>query len=223
LLRAQFNVGARPGTCSRAPVGQATRVGPAATEGRVTAGPRLPGSVGTSKRLLALHPVRDLAERTTSGTRVLRPLAAVARPEVLGHQGLGLTPCQTPCQRQGRGWIGDSPLSCTSDHRRRRASARDALWLRASGRPVLVRSGNARVTFDVPDSAALVPRSRSLGLGSRCSFVARVCEVGTRFRPPSGSGGSHQEYAEDLSGAHDARAAVPARTKTAAGPCMVGS
>jgi hypothetical protein len=54
-------------------------VGPAATGGRITAGPRLPCSVGSSKRLLALHLVRDLAGRTTSGTRVLRPLAAVAR------------------------------------------------------------------------------------------------------------------------------------------------
>jgi hypothetical protein len=94
LLGAQFNVGA-PGTWSRTPVGQGTRVGPAATGGRITAGPRLPCSVGTSKRLLALHPVRDLAGGTTSGTRVLRPPAAVARPEVLGHQGLRLTPCQT--------------------------------------------------------------------------------------------------------------------------------
>jgi hypothetical protein len=71
------------------------RVGPAATGGRITAGPRLGCSVGTWKRLLALHPVRDLAGGTTSGTRVLRPPAAVARPEVLGHQGLRLTPCQT--------------------------------------------------------------------------------------------------------------------------------
>jgi hypothetical protein len=77
-----------PGTWSRTPVGQATRVGPAATGGRITAGPRLRCSVGTWKRLLALHPDRDLAGGTTSGIRVLRPPAAVARPEILGHQGL---------------------------------------------------------------------------------------------------------------------------------------
>jgi hypothetical protein len=72
------------------------RVGPAATGGRITAGPRLGCPVGTWKRLL--HSIRSVIwpGGTTSGTRVLRPPAAVARPEVLGHQGLRLTPCQTP-------------------------------------------------------------------------------------------------------------------------------
>jgi hypothetical protein len=96
LLRAQLNVAARPGTCSRAPVGQATRVGPAATGGRITAGPRLPCSVGTSKRLLALDPIRDLAGRTKSGTRVLRPPAAVAGPKSGSPRAQVDTLCQTP-------------------------------------------------------------------------------------------------------------------------------
>jgi hypothetical protein len=64
-------------------------VGPAATGGRITAGPRLPCSVGTSKRLLALHPVRDLAGPTTPRTRLLRPPVAIARREVWVTKGSG--------------------------------------------------------------------------------------------------------------------------------------